>query len=60
MLKRLTCMVMFQYSIIEMHFGIMKAGLIYGISVGILYTFKKIDSSSSIRLGLKSDCLPIK
>ena len=53
-------MVMFKYSIYEMHFGIMKAGLISGIAVGILYTFLEIEYYFSIRLGLWSGCLPIK
>ena len=30
---------MFQYSICDMHFGIMKSELIWGISVGILQVF---------------------
>ena len=33
------CMVMFQYSICDMHFGIMKDGLISGISLGSLQVF---------------------
>ena len=33
------CMVMFQYSICDMHFGIMKSKLILGISVGNLKIF---------------------
>ena len=33
------CMVMFQFSIFDMHFGIMKSELILGISVGILQVF---------------------
>ena len=33
------CMVMFQYSICDWHFGIMKSELILGISVGILKFF---------------------
>ena len=33
------CMVMFQYSICDMHFGIIKSELIMGISVGILEIF---------------------
>ena len=31
----MNCMVTFQYSICDMHFGIMKSELILGISVGI-------------------------
>ena len=34
------CMVMFQYSICDMHFGIMKSELIWGISVGIRLVYK--------------------
>ena len=33
------CMVMFEYSICDMHFGIMKSELILGISAGILLVF---------------------
>ena len=33
------CMVMFEYSICDMHFGIMKSELIWGISAGILLVF---------------------
>ena len=36
-LKKMKCMVMLQYSIFDMHFGIMKTGLVSGISVGIRY-----------------------
>ena len=53
------CMVMFQYSICDMHFGIMKSELILGILVE-LFEFLAINYSSSIRLGVRSRCLPIK
>ena len=35
-LEKIKCMVKFQYSICDMHFGIMKSFLIWRISVGIL------------------------
>ena len=34
--RKMKCVVMFQYSICDMHFGIMKVGLVSGISVGSL------------------------
>ena len=37
--KKMKGMVMFQYSICDLHFGIMKSELILGISVGILLVF---------------------
>ena len=36
MVEKMKCMVMFQYSICDMHFGIMKSELVLGISVRIL------------------------
>ena len=50
---------MCQYSICNIHFGIMKSELILGISVRIVYVLA-INYSSSIRLGVRSRCLPIK
>ena len=40
------CIVMFQYSICDMHFGITKSDLILGISVRIFYVFSNRYSSS--------------
>ena len=53
------CMVMFQYSICDMHFRIMKSELIMGISVGILEVFSdKLLFLNSARHQIP--CLPIK
>ena len=38
-LKKMKCMVMFQYLICDMHFGTLKSELILGISYGILSDF---------------------
>ena len=58
-LNKMKCVVMFQYSICNMHFGIMKSELILGTSVAIL-KFLAINYSSSIQLGVRSRCLRIK
>ena len=38
-LKKMKCMEMFQRSICDMHYDIMKSEVIWGISVGILEVF---------------------
>ena len=53
------CMVLFQYSICDMNFGIMESDLILGI-LSPFIKFLAMNYSSSIRLGVRSRCLPKK